>query len=184
MKLSITTFFLSLIAFTGIAQQATPDIIQTAKGGVTIQPIMHASLVLSMKGLTIYADPTGGAAKYAGLGSPNLILITDIHGDHFDPATIAAVRTANTVLIVPKAVADKMPDSLKAKMVIVNNGGMTTQSGISISAIPMYNLPEAPMPNIPRVEGMAIYSASAGRISIFPAIPRAYRKCGPLRIST
>ncbi|HZE86243.1 MAG TPA: MBL fold metallo-hydrolase, partial [Puia sp.] len=62
----------------------------------------------------------------------------------FDPGTIADVRTANTVLIVPKAVADKMSDSLKAKMVIVNNGGTTTQSGISIGAIPMYNLPESP----------------------------------------
>jgi len=144
MKHSIVTFFLSLIVFAGIAQQTAPDIIQTAKGDVTIHPVMHASLVLSMKGLTIYVDPTGGAGKYTGLGSPNLILITDIHGGHFDPGTLAAVRTANTVLIVPKAVADKMSDSLKAKMVIVNNGGTTTQSGISIGAIPMYNLPESP----------------------------------------
>ena len=84
MKFSIVTFFFSLLLLTGKAQRSAPDIIQTGKGALTIQPIVHASLVLSINGLTIYADPSGGAANYMGLPSPNLILITDIHGDHFD----------------------------------------------------------------------------------------------------
>jgi L-ascorbate metabolism protein UlaG (beta-lactamase superfamily) len=144
MKFSIVTFFFSLLFFTGNAQHSAPDIIQTSKGALTIQPIVHASLVLSINGLTIYADPSGGAANYTGLPSPDLILITDIHGDHFDPGTIAAVKTAGTALVVPKAVADKIPDSIKVKVVIINNGDKTTLSGISIAAIPMYNLPESP----------------------------------------
>jgi L-ascorbate metabolism protein UlaG (beta-lactamase superfamily) len=144
MKPSIVTFFFSLVVFAGNAQRISPDIIPTNKGNLTIQPIVHASLVMSINGLTIYADPSGGAANYTGLASPDLILITDIHGDHFDPATIAAVKTNKTVLVVPKAVADKMPDSIKVKVVILNNGENKTFSGISISAIPMYNLPESP----------------------------------------
>jgi L-ascorbate metabolism protein UlaG (beta-lactamase superfamily) len=144
MKFSIATFFFSLLLLTGKAQRSAPDILQTGKGALTIQPIVHASLVLSINGLTIYADPSGGAANYKGLASPDLILITDIHGDHFDPATIAAVGTAGTVLVVPKAVADKIPDSIKMKVHILNNGENAAFSGISIAAIPMYNLPESP----------------------------------------
>jgi len=126
------------------AQRATPDVITTTQGPLTIQPLVHASLVLSLPSLTIYADPTGGAANYAGIKPPDIILVTDIHGDHMDPKTIAAVRTSATVLVVPKAVADKLPDSLKGHLVILANGEHATQSGITINAIPMYNLPESP----------------------------------------
>lgn len=135
-------FLFSLNAQT--PNRATPDIISTSSGPLTIQPLVHASLVLSASGLTIYADPTGGAANYAGIKAPDIILITDIHGDHCDVKTIAAVRTAGTTLVVPKAVADLLPDSLKGKLVILNNGDKTTLSGISITALPMYNLPESP----------------------------------------
>jgi L-ascorbate metabolism protein UlaG (beta-lactamase superfamily) len=135
-------FLFSLKAQT--PNRATPDIISTGTGPLTIQPLVHASLVLSTSGLTIYADPTGGAANYAGIKAPDLILITDIHGDHCDVKTISAVRTAGTTLVVPKAVADLLPDSLKGKLVILNNGDKTTLSGISITALPMYNLPESP----------------------------------------
>src|ERR1700753_308163 len=87
------------------AQRIAPDVLPTGKGPLTVQPIVHASLVLSATGLTICADPTGGAATYTGIKPPHMILITDIHGDHFDVATIAAVKTPSTLLIVPQAVA-------------------------------------------------------------------------------
>ena len=137
--------FLSLIALQTVrAQRDTPDELSTSKGTLTIHPLTHASLVLGLKDLTIYVDPTGGAKSYAGLNQPDLILVTDIHGDHFDLKTLSEVRTAKTTIVVPKAVADKMPDSMKTKVVILNNGEKTMQSGIGITAIPMYNLPESP----------------------------------------
>jgi L-ascorbate metabolism protein UlaG (beta-lactamase superfamily) len=97
-----------------------------------------------LSNLTIYADPTGGAANYTGVKPPDIILITDIHGDHFDPKTIGAVRTSGTILVTPGAVADRLPDSLKTHLVILANGEQSKQSGITINAIPMYNLPESP----------------------------------------
>ena len=97
--------------------------------------------MLSVKGTVIYADPTG-ADHYKGIAPPAIILITDIHGDHFDPKTIEAVKTANTILVVPQAVADKLPEADKNHLVVLKNGDNSTQSGISIMAIPMYNLPE------------------------------------------
>ena len=126
------------------AQRTTPDVITTASGPLTIQPIEHATLVLTVGGHAIYADPTQGAAAFAGLPAPDLIVVTDIHGDHFSPETLTAIMTATTVLVVPKAVADKLPDALKTRAVILNNGDKTTQLGISITALPMYNLPESP----------------------------------------
>lgn len=147
MKSIILSFLSIVLLFTVKAQtpaRATPDMVSTTKGPLTIQPIVHASLVLSTAGLTIYADPTGGATNYTGIKAPDLILITDIHGDHFDAKTISAVRTAATTLVVPRAVADLLPDSLKGKVVILNNGDKTTLSGITITALPMYNLPESP----------------------------------------
>ncbi len=119
--------------------------LKKVKGGeLTIQPITHATLVLSYKKKNIYIDPTGGTAAFKGLAAPDVILITDIHGDHCDPKTIEAINTGKAVLVVPQAVADKLSGTTdKQKVIILKNGDKTMQQGISITAIPMYNLPEA-----------------------------------------
>src|SRR5579859_92777 len=143
MKLTILAL-LSFLSFSKIdAQRIAPDMFPTGKGTLTIQPLTHATVLLSLPKLTIYVDPSG-ESDYTGLAAPTLILITDIHGDHFDVKTINAVKARNTVLVVPKAVADKLPDSLKTNAVILNNGDKKMLSGITITAIPMYNLPEKP----------------------------------------
>jgi L-ascorbate metabolism protein UlaG (beta-lactamase superfamily) len=143
-KYWILTFVLCLIVSGSHAQRSAADIVPTSMGPLTIQPVMHASLVLSLKDLVIYADPSGGAAKFKGLPAPDMILITDIHGDHFDSSTLAAVRTEKTILVVPQVVADKLTAYDKSKVVILKNGDNVKQSGVSISALPMYNLPESP----------------------------------------
>jgi L-ascorbate metabolism protein UlaG (beta-lactamase superfamily) len=144
MKLQILALFVLLASYKADAQRVTPDNFQTKIGTLSIQPIFHATLVLTVNGKTIYADPSGGVEKFKGLAAPDLILITDIHGDHFDINTLDAVKTANTILVVPQVVADKLPEADKAKVVVLHNGDKTTQAGISIDAIPMYNIPESP----------------------------------------
>jgi L-ascorbate metabolism protein UlaG (beta-lactamase superfamily) len=135
-------FILSLSLFAAMAQRPTPDHIETSYGQLTIQPILHGTVVLTWNNKTIYVDPYGGAKAFAGVPAPDLILITDIHGDHLNAETLAAVETANAVLVVPQAVADQLTEPLKGKAVVLENGGVTRQAGISISAIPMYNLPD------------------------------------------
>lgn len=143
LKLSFILLFSTVTVFAQ-AQLVTPDHEKVNGGELTIQPITHATLVLSFNKNNIYIDPTGGADAFKGLAAPNLILITDIHGDHMDPKTIEAVNTANAVIVVPQAVADKLPATIdKQKLVILKNGDKTEQAGISIVAVPMYNLPEA-----------------------------------------
>lgn len=126
-----------------MAQRPAADVIETSKGPLKIQPIKHATLVLTWQGTTIYVDPDGGAKAFEGQAVPDLVLITDIHGDHMNAATLEAINTSKAKLIVPQAVADKLPEALKSKAVVVNNGQTINQSDISINAIPMYNLPEA-----------------------------------------
>ncbi|MFD2866292.1 MBL fold metallo-hydrolase [Mucilaginibacter antarcticus] len=141
--------FLTALATAGLmsasAQRVTPDLDSLRGGQLSIQPIMHASLVLNYQGKNIYIDPTGGAALYEGLLPPDLIMITDIHPDHMDPKTIEAINTKEATFVVPQAVADKLPSTIdKKKIVILNNGKRTTEGGVLIESIPMYNLPESP----------------------------------------
>lgn len=140
LALSILCFF----AMSSKAQRISPDTEKIKNKTLTIQPIMHATMVLSYDDKTIYVDPTGGVEAFKGLAAPNIILITDIHGDHLDLKTIEAVNTSNATFIVPKAVADKLPATIdKEKIEVLNNGDKEKEMGIKFTAIPMYNLPEA-----------------------------------------
>lgn len=141
----IALFFLvSLVSFAALAQRSAPDKIETAAGPLTIQPILHGSLVLAWNNKTIYVDPYGGAKAFDGIAAPDLILITDIHGDHLNAETLNAIETSKAKIVAPQAVIDQLPENLKSKAVVLGNGNRITESGIAISAIPMYNLPEAP----------------------------------------
>lgn len=144
MKPSTICLMMLFVINVVLAQRPSADKIETSKGPLTVQPLNHATLALTWQGKTIYADPFGGARTFEGIAAPDLILITDIHGDHFNPETLEAIGASNAILIVPQAVADKLSDDLKAKAVVLDNGETTSQLNISIMAIPMYNLPESP----------------------------------------
>lgn len=110
---------------------------------VGIEPISHASVILNWKGATIYADPVDEGKKniFAGKPEPDIILITDIHGDHLDIETLKTIVKEKTIIIAPKAVADMIPEELKAKVSVLNNGEIVDQFGFKIEAVPAYNLP-------------------------------------------
>jgi L-ascorbate metabolism protein UlaG (beta-lactamase superfamily) len=118
------------------------DHISTANGDLVIQPLNHATFAMSWDGKTIYVDPVGGAERFAGLPSPDLILVTDIHGDHLNAETLAAIIGDGTVIVAPSAVVEELPDSLRQQTNTLANGEETTVLGISIEGIPMYNLTE------------------------------------------
>ena len=115
------------------------DTLKTEKGDLTIHPVEHATFVMTWGGKTIFVDPTKGGDAFKEFGKPDLILVTDIHGDHHDPKTLAAVRTPESVVIVPAAVAEKMGGE-KGNAQVLANGGKTKVGEIEIEAVPMYNL--------------------------------------------
>ena len=126
------------------AQRPASENFTTSKGELTVQPVFHGSLVLSWNKKTIYVDPYGGSKAFAGLAAADFVLITDIHPDHLDVKTLDSIKISKAVFIVPKAVADQLPKTLKNKVIILNNGETSNQGEIIISAIPMYNIPESP----------------------------------------
>ena len=107
MRTIITT--LLLLSFSASSVLAKQDEITTDEGTLTLTPILHSTMALEFKGKTIFVDPYGGALKFEGLGNPDLILITDIHGDHLNLDTLNELNTENTTFVVPQAAVLK-PD--------------------------------------------------------------------------
>src|SRR6185437_6197407 len=97
---------LGFIALPAAAQIApiSPQSFATSAGTVKITPIYHAAAMIEAGADRIYIDPAK-PANIAGLPPGDLILITDIHGDHLDAADIAALSKPGTQIIAPAAVA-------------------------------------------------------------------------------
>ena len=129
-----------LILLLPAAAAVADDRIATDDGEVVVHPVRHGTLVLSWKKTTIYIDPVGGAELFKEIAPPDLVLVTDIHGDHFHAPTLAAVSTGKTKIIAPQAVLEKMPEALKEITSPLANGKSTRQLGVTVEAIPMYNL--------------------------------------------
>ena len=89
---------------------AAPEEFSTSAGTIQIIPIQHASLLVKAGGKVLYVDPAQGS--YDGLPQADYILITDIHGDHMAPNVVDKVKKASTVIVAPKAVAEKFPGAL------------------------------------------------------------------------
>lgn len=166
MKTSATFFSLLLICGVAFCQLPSSDVIETSRGPLTLQPLNHATMAFTWQGKTIYTDPNGGAMTFEGVAAPDLILITDIHGDHFNPETLEAINTDKATLIVPQAVADKLSDNLKKKAVVLANGQTKSVMDITIMAVPMYNLPESPETRHPKGRGNG-YVLSFGNKKVY-----------------
>jgi L-ascorbate metabolism protein UlaG (beta-lactamase superfamily) len=120
----------------------TPDSYTTSAGELTVHPINHGTVAFTFDEMTIFVDPFGGAELFTAFEAPDMIFITDIHGDHFNPNTLNGLQTENTTFVVPQAVADRMETPMGKEMVIISNGETTTTRGLSVTAVPMYNLPD------------------------------------------
>lgn len=144
MKKIISLFtIIAFVSISAIAQLSnSPDTYETEKGELLVHPVNHGSVAFTFDGKTIFVDPFGGAQKFSDFKSPDLILITDIHGDHLNSETISGLDTKNTTFVVPQAVADRMDEELKDQIVIIGNKETTTQLGIEITGVAMYNLPD------------------------------------------
>ena len=85
------------------AQTARPvQTFQTSKGPVKITPVYHASLEIEAGGKVIIIDPAK-PANFSGLPQADLVLITDIHGDHMDPDLIRQIVDRNQAAVYAHA---------------------------------------------------------------------------------
>jgi L-ascorbate metabolism protein UlaG (beta-lactamase superfamily) len=144
------------------AQIAGNDHIATAAGPVEIGIIQHASLMLASKDVRILIDPApvesgiqgdAVAAPYKAMPRPDLILITHIHGDHFNVPILQAVTGPSTVILAPQNVRDAMPADLQAKVKVMKNGDHGSFAGVQVEAVAMYNTTPARAKFHPKGQG-------------------------------
>src|SRR5438477_4621359 len=112
----------------------------TSSGPVKITPLNHASTLIEAGGKTIYLDPAK-PVKFAGLPKADLILITDIHGDHMDPDSIKEISKAGTEIFAPPAVVLTVTAAKP-----IATGETKRWHDWTIEAIPAYNLKLGPAP--------------------------------------
>ncbi|MBK4214488.1 MBL fold metallo-hydrolase [Paracoccus caeni] len=146
LKIGLATVFASTLPVLTHAQDAPQEDAASAftypvdGGKVVIHPVDHASMVVETPGGAILVDPVGGAAAYAALPAPALILITHQHGDHFDLPTLEGLPAVR--IIANQAVFDQLPAEMQARATAMANGETAEVIGLTIEAIPAYNLTE------------------------------------------
>jgi L-ascorbate metabolism protein UlaG (beta-lactamase superfamily) len=148
MKVQLTIAAALLMAFGGVAHAAPQGrggrggnaassnsvSFDTSDGPVKITAIYHASALIEAGGKTILID-LAPPAPTANLKPADLMLITDIHGDHLNKDLVDKFTTPSSVIIAPAEVAKTIT---KAK--VLANGEKTTWDKWTIEAIPMYNI--------------------------------------------
>jgi L-ascorbate metabolism protein UlaG (beta-lactamase superfamily) len=125
----------ALLAVAARAQSSRPSqTFDTSAGAVRVTPLYHATMLIEAGGKNIYVDPAK-PANFNGLPKADLILITDIHGDHMDADAIAAISKSGTQIFAPPAVVTTVTTAAS-----ISNGETKSWAGWTIEAIPMYNL--------------------------------------------
>jgi L-ascorbate metabolism protein UlaG (beta-lactamase superfamily) len=146
-------------ASAGEAATGDPAATAAATGGeddLRVHPIEHATFVLEGAGHTLAFDPTGGAERFADTPAPDLILITDTHGDHMDWETVTALAGDAAEIVAPRAVVDEAGaagEALADRITVLANGETATVAGVEVEAIPMYNLTEGRLDRHPEGRG-------------------------------
>lgn len=123
------------------ATQNGADIYTTPKGKkVAITPIKHASLQINYDGREFEIDPVCSNVKpiveYLDKPKADFILVTHIHGDHYDPYACHVLMGQYSELIIPKNIWF----NLRKGNVMENNMVMDIGNKCSIEAVPAYNI--------------------------------------------
>ena len=117
------------------AQPFETDVIQTSAGEMGISFLGHGSLMFTLEEKVIHIDPFSRVADYANLPKADLILITHEHQDHLDASALEEIRTDNTTIVLTELCDQQINGGI-----VMRNGDMSVIQGLTIEAIPAYNL--------------------------------------------
>lgn len=134
--LLITLLLMGTLAGNISAQKT--DTYKTSKGDLVIHFLGHGSLMFEFNKMNIFVDPFSQAADYAALPKADLIVVTHDHFDHFDLNAVEKIYTTKTQMIYTQACADAKKYAGAAS--VMKNGDKQTFEGITIEAVPAYNL--------------------------------------------
>src|SRR5215813_13842608 len=136
LRLTCTVLFWSVFSYADNQSQ----MFATPRGPVRITPLNHASTLIEAGGKFIYLDPAK-PVDFTAKPKADLILVTDIHGDHMDPDAIKAISKSSTEILAPPAVVQTVTTG-KA----IANGETRAWQNWTIEAVPAYNLKRGPSP--------------------------------------
>jgi L-ascorbate metabolism protein UlaG (beta-lactamase superfamily) len=119
----------------------------------TVTPISHATMLMQWGNLNILTDPVGEYAAYDSLDNIDIVVVTDVHGDHLSADTIENLASKVANLVVPQAVYDELPESLQATATVIGNDEMEEVAGVMVTGVAMYNLPETADSRHPKGRG-------------------------------
>jgi len=122
------------------------DTIATSKGEVVISFIGHASLMFEFNNLVIHVDPVSDEGDYSLLPKADIVVVTHHHGDHFDADALQVIMKKDTRIFLTQ----KCPwTSSQGSAFAMKNGDVQTTSGITIEAVPAYNIKHMRSPDNP-----------------------------------
>jgi L-ascorbate metabolism protein UlaG (beta-lactamase superfamily) len=142
-----------------------PDTLVTSGGDVTIEPLNHATLILSQGSHVLYIDPA--KVDFSTQKPPTGILITHAHPDHFDPDNLLKIA-GKAPIIVTAEIMGKLPDTLKAQATVMKNGDTGAIDGIPLMAVAAYNTTADKLKFHPKGDGNG-YVVSFGDKQIYVA---------------
>lgn len=124
----------------------------------------HDSFRIDGDDRIIYIDPY----KIAGGAKADIILITHDHSDHASPEDIAKILKDDTVIVAPSAAAAKF----STKVQVVKPSDNVDVRGISVEAVPAYNVNKFRSPGVPfhpRESGYVGYIVTVKGVRIYHA---------------
>ena len=157
----------TVFAAPGFSTELTQDSLDSAAGPILIHPFEHASFVMEWNGKTVYVDPVGDAERYSTVPPADLILLTHVHGDHTSAETLAGVASERTEVVAPAAVSEKLGETAPGNLTIVATGETFEHYGITVEAIPAYNLNEDRLKFHPKDRGDNGYVVTMGGTRIY-----------------
>jgi L-ascorbate metabolism protein UlaG (beta-lactamase superfamily) len=118
----------------GGAPASDAQTFDTSAGPVKITPIYHAAVLIEAGGKTILID-LAPPAPTANLQPADLMLITDIHGDHMNKDMADKFTKPGGTIIAPAEVAKTITNAK-----VLANGQKMNWDKWNIEAVPMYNI--------------------------------------------
>ncbi|PYR70755.1 MAG: hypothetical protein DMF88_01920 [Acidobacteria bacterium] len=155
-----------MAAAVGYAQMPTTTTVEAPGGALTITALGHASVQIEQGNKVVIVDPVTMMADLSRAKPADLILATDIHGDHYDPAAVAKLRKPEAPVVVPQAVADMK--QIPNPTVMQNNQMRTNEQslvGITVISVPAYNVTENRLQYHPRGRGQGYVLAFSDKLA-------------------
>jgi L-ascorbate metabolism protein UlaG (beta-lactamase superfamily) len=130
-----------------------------------IQALTQATVRIEVtNGPVIYIDPTGINTTPA---DADFVLLTHNHGDHQSVAVLNRLRKASTVFVSsPPGVPQLQQNFAGATIHAVTPGARLDLAGVTVDAVPMYNIVKS---NHPRAMNFVGYVLNIGGVRVYHA---------------